>query len=383
MSGAEGPGEQPAMDERVQQDAPQLTLAPLPPLSRVPGWLMRMGTTAWLTLGIIALATLVYLGLSQVRSLVAPLVVAVVMGMLFYPLVDRLAKVGLRRGMAAALVLIAIALVVLGAVALSVAGVIDQAPEIAAQVQKGWEQVQKLLADSGVDVSGIQERINSLAEGAGSGLSGFVQATFSSIAFLVIGVFVGTFLLYYLLKDWHPIADWLASHTGLPLDLGKDILADATRSIRQYFYALTLTSIPVALLIGLAMWALGVPLAFTVAIVTLITSYIPYLGAIFSGAFAVLVALGAGGITQAVIVLIVVLVTQNVVQTLMLTRMASTQLSIHPIVNLASTIVGATLAGILGATLSAPVVAILISAKKRLSSYGWRSEPATDHSNGN
>ena len=383
MSGAEGPGEQPATDERVQQDAPQLTLAPLPPLSRVPGWLMRMGTTAWLTLGIIALATLVYLGLSQVRSLVAPLVVAVVMGMLFYPLVDRLAKVGLRRGMAAALVLIAIALVVLGAVALSVAGVIDQAPEIAAQVQKGWEQVQKLLADSGVDVSGIQERINSLAEGAGSGLSGFVQATFSSIAFLVIGVFVGTFLLYYLLKDWHPIADWLASHTGLPLDLGKDILADATRSIRQYFYALTLTSIPVALLIGLAMWALGVPLAFTVAIVTLITSYIPYLGAIFSGAFAVLVALGAGGITQAVIVLIVVLVTQNVVQTLMLTRMASTQLSIHPIVNLASTIVGATLAGILGATLSAPVVAILISAKKRLSSYGWRSEPATDHSNGN
>ena len=383
MSGADGPGEQPATDERAQQDAPQLALAPLPPLSRVPGWLMRMGTTAWLTLGIIALATLVYLGLSQVRSLVAPLVVAVVMGMLFYPLVDRLAKVGLRRGMAAALVLIAIALVVLGAVALSVAGVIDQAPEIAAQVQKGWEQVQQLLADSGVDVSGIQERINSLAEGAGSGLSGFVQATFSSIAFLVIGVFVGTFLLYYLLKDWHPIADWLASHTGLPLDLGKDILADATRSIRQYFYALTLTSIPVALLIGLAMWALGVPLAFTVAIVTLITSYIPYLGAIFSGAFAVLVALGAGGITQAVIVLIVVLVTQNVVQTLMLTRMASTQLSIHPIVNLASTIVGATLAGILGATLSAPVVAILISAKKRLSSYGWRSEPATDHSNGN
>ena len=383
MSGADGPGEQPATDERAQQDAPQLALAPLPPLSRVPGWLMRMGTTAWLTLGIIALATLVYLGLSQVRSLVAPLVVAVVMGMLFYPLVDRLAKVGLRRGLAAALVLIAIALVVLGAVALSVAGVIDQAPEIAAQVQKGWEQVQQLLADSGVDVSGIQERINSLAEGAGSGLSGFVQATFSSIAFLVIGVFVGTFLLYYLLKDWHPIADWLASHTGLPLDLGKDILADATRSIRQYFYALTLTSIPVALLIGLAMWALGVPLAFTVAIVTLITSYIPYLGAIFSGAFPVLVALGAGGITQAVIVLIVVLVTQNVVQTLMLTRMASTQLSIHPIVNLASTIVGATLAGILGATLSAPVVAILISAKKRLSSYGWRSEPATDHSNGN
>jgi hypothetical protein len=67
------------------------------------------------------------------------------------------------------------------------------------------------------------------------------------------------------------------------------------------------------------MLILGDPLAFTVALVTFVTSHVPYLGAIFSGAFAFLVALGASGLTEATILLIVILVVQNVVQTVMTT----------------------------------------------------------------
>ena len=111
---------------------------------------------------------------------------------------------------------------------------------------------------------------------------------------------------------------------------------------------------------------LDVPLAFAIALVTLVTSYVPYLGAIVSGAFATLIALGAQGPTVALIMLVVILVVQNVVQTLVLTRVTSDSLSIHPMVNLGSTIVGATLAGILGATLSAPLVAMVIRVRARL-----------------
>jgi predicted PurR-regulated permease PerM len=56
-----------------------------------------------------------------------------------------------------------------------------------------------------------------------------------------------------------------------------------------------------------AAWALGVPLAFTIALITLTTSYIPHLGAIFAGAFATLIALGSNGIQTAVVLLVVVL----------------------------------------------------------------------------
>ena len=111
---------------------------------------------------------------------------------------------------------------------------------------------------------------------------------------------------------------------------------------------------------------LGLPLAATIALVTFITAYVPYLGAIFSGAFAFLIALGSGGADEAFLVLVVVLVAQNVVQTVVQTKLTSDRLRIHPMVNFASTIVGASLAGIVGATLSAPAVAIVMRSAGRL-----------------
>ena len=166
------------------------------------------------------------------------------------------------------------------------------------------------------------------------------------------------------------IRDWVARHMGqIPADVGAGIINDATRSIRSYFAGLAITAAPVAFLIGVAMLILDIPLAFTVMLVTFVTSFIPYLGAIVSGAFAVLVALGAAGVREAIIILVVVIVAQNVLQTLMLTQITSDKLAIHPIVNLGSTIIGATLAGVVGATLSAPAVATMISVSRRLSRH--------------
>ena len=101
-----------------------------------------------------------------------------------------------------------------------------------------------------------------------------------------------------------------------------------------------MSSAIVAVIIGVAMAVLGLPLAATIALVTFITAYVPYLGAIFSGAFAFLIALGSGGAEEAFLVLVVVLVAQNVVQTAVLTKLTSDRLRIHPMVSFASTIVG-------------------------------------------
>lgn len=369
---AQGPPEVPVAGAAQTGAVP----LPKPPLARIPGWLMRLGISSWMLIGIIAVLSAVYVGLAQIQALVAPLVVAVVMGMLFYPLVGRLAGFGMGRALAASLILLALAIIVAISVWLAVRGIFDQGTVIAQQLEQGWLRIQEWLADLGVDVSEIQDALSSLGSNAGGLLSNVVTATVSSLGFFLIGLFIGTFILYYLLKDWDLVTSWAAIHMGVPHDLGKGLIDDATHSIRQYFYALTLTSIPIAITIGVVMWLLGLPLAFTIALVTFVTAYIPYLGAIFSGAFATIIALGSGGVTEALIVLGVVLFTQNVMQTLLLTRLASSQLHIHPIVNLGSTIVGGTLAGILGATLSAPIVASVLAAQRRLASYRW--DPVTD-----
>jgi predicted PurR-regulated permease PerM len=355
--------------------------APQFPLFRIPSWLRATGMSAWLMLGILAFVVVAYLGLARISALIIPLVVAIVLGMIFHPLVDRLRRAGVASSLGAAIVMLGLVAVAASAVWLAVKGVIDQSGRIAEQVQLGWVQLQDLLTDFGVSLDGLKDLWVSVTEGsaASSGVSGLIQAGFSSAAAFAIGTFIGAFLLFYLLKDWHTLRGWVAKHLGLPEELGTGLIEDATKAIRGYFYGLTLASVPVALAIGTTMWILGLPLAAAVTLVTFLTSYIPYLGAIFSGAFAVLIALGAGGPTDAVIMLVVVLVTQNGLQTIVLTKFTSDQLSLHPIVNLGSTVVGATLAGLLGATLSAPIVAMLIAAHRRLRAhYGAEDSGAED-----
>ncbi len=301
---------------------------------RVPPSLARWGLSAWLVLGLIALTVVVYFGLAQISSLLTPLVVAIVIGMLF-----------------------------------------SQRDLIVEQFSSGWDMIQAWLAERGISVNNINQAVETLSTGATSGAGGFVQAGLSSVFSFIVGVLIGVFLLFYVLKDWHIIRDWVAGHLGnIPPDLGAGIINDATRAIRSYFAGLAITAAPVAIIIGVAMLILDIPLAFTVILVTFVTSFIPYLGAIVSGAFAVLVALGAAGVREAIIVLIVVLVAQNVVQTLMLTKVTSDKLRIHPIVNLGSTVIGATLAGVIGATLSAPAVATAMSVSRRISQYRNSSE---------
>ncbi len=99
---------------------------------------------------------------------------------------------------------------------------------------------------------------------------------------------------------------------------------------------------------------------------TFITSYVPYLGAILSGAFAFLVALGSGSTRDAVVILIVVLVAQNVIQTIVGNRLTSTKLSLHPLPSIIASVCGVAIAGLLGAMLSAPAFALAIAVRRRL-----------------
>ena len=337
---------------------------------RVPLRLVRWGVSSWLILGIFAVSVVIYLGLSQLTSLLIPLVVAVVIGMLFSPVVDRLTRAGLAPFVAASLVLIGLVAITALSIFLAVKGIYDQRDLIVEQFSRGWEMIQVWLGERGISLDNLNEAFQTINTGISSGASGAIQAGLSSVFTFTLGLLIGLFLLFYVLKDWHVIRDWVARHMGqIPADVGAGIINDATRSIRSYFAGLAITAAPVAFLIGVAMLILDIPLAFTVMLVTFVTSFIPYLGAIVSGAFAVLVALGAAGVREAIIILVVVIVAQNVLQTLMLTKITSDKLAIHPIVNLGSTIIGATLAGVVGATLSAPAVATMISVSRRLSRH--------------
>jgi predicted PurR-regulated permease PerM len=333
--------------------------------------LEAIGRKAWALVGIAAAVVIAYAGLAALSGLVIPLVVAVVLGALLVPVVDVLAR-RMPRALAAGVVLLGLSAVVLGSVSVAVVGVADRAASIRDQVTAGLSSLREWLVDLGVTLprgEDVTDRLSGLLGGSSSGLSQYVSSAFSSASAFLIGLFVAVFILYYVLRDWEVLTRWVGAHIGVPAALGDGMIRDATWSVRRYFVVLTVTSLVTAVIIGVAAGVLGLPLAFTIALVTFVTSYVPFLGAIVSGAFAVLVALGSGGVGPALVILTVVLVTQNLVQPLLNNRMTASELSLHPVVAFGSTIVGAVLAGVLGAALSAPVLAMIIRIRGRVVDY--------------
>jgi len=351
------------------------------PSGPITSLLARWGRASWFIVGIAAVAAISYSALAAVSGLVVPLVIAVVIGMLASPLVDMLERRKVPRGVGALLVLVAIVVVIVGAAVIAVNGIIDQGDEISRQLTAGLESVDHWLEDLDVDGGAAGDWLDQGKQFGVDlipGLAGWFTTAFSGVVSFLVGSFLCLFLLYYVLVDWVRLRDWVGSHLGVPPDLGITVVGDATAVIRQGFAALTVSSLTTAVIIGATMVALGVPLAFTVALVTFVTSYIPYLGAIFSAVFACLVALGSAGVTEALILLVVILIVQNVVQTVVTTKLTSDRLAIHPIANIISTLIGASLAGLLGATLSAPVLAMAIRITRRIRQYEPHATAGTD-----
>ncbi len=336
--------------------------------------LRRWGIRSWYLVGILVVVALITAAVSAISGFVIPMVIAVVLAMLFAPTTDWLTR-WMPRVVAAGVVLLGLVLVCGAVITLVVLGIADQINEITDELTAGLDDVGDWLDDLGFsigDSGSLVDDLGAIWDDSNEGLSSFIGTAFSSAAAFVAGTFVAAFLLYLLLADWHRIVAWVGTNLGVRSEVGAEIVDDATWSMRQYFLALTVSNAIVALIVGLTVVVLGVPLAFTIAVVTFLTAYIPYLGAIFSGAFAVLVALGSEGLADAIILLAVVLFAQNVVETILRTKLSEGRLQIHPILVFGSTLIGAAVAGLLGAALSTPLTALAIRVYRRL------NRPAAD-----
>ena len=115
--------------------------------------------------------------------------------------------------------------------------------------------------------------------------------------------------------------------------------------------------------VGLGAVILGVPLAGTIALVTLLGAYVPYLGAWTAGAFSVLVALGGAGTDAALGMIVVQILANGALQQLVQPLAMGAALGIHPLAVLVVTIAGGALFGAIGLILAAP----LTSAATRIS----------------
>ncbi|QCV87222.1 AI-2E family transporter [Acidipropionibacterium jensenii] len=323
----------------------------------------RAGVTAWSALGIVVLIVVVAAAIGALSGILVPLVVAAILGIVLEPWVSWLERRRVPSALAAVIGLVSAVLVAAAMVWLVVVGFIQQLPAITQQVMTGWNAFVSWARGLDLDavlLDQIREAAYGYAPRLGEGILGLVISTLSGGVSMVIGTFFSLFFLFFVLKDFRRFGEWLSRVTGTDPVLVERIKDLSQTAVQGYFRGTALTAIITAPIFLLPLLFLKVPLILPISILYFFLSFIPYVGAWITGAFAILIAFGSAGPTGALIVGISLLVSNGTIQSAVGSWALGSSLSLHPVVVLLATIVGGTIAGMLGMVLGPPVAAAVV-----------------------
>jgi predicted PurR-regulated permease PerM len=260
-------------------------------------------------------------------------------------------------------------IVIAGAITLLANQISSQYPVLFNEVQKTVTQVQHSLAGSPFHVS--QTRLSRLSSDLlkyisqhKSVVAGTVLTGGKYAAEFITGIIVTLFISFFLLKDGAGIWHWLI-HRMQPEARRRLAAAgdQAWRALVNYMRGTTVVALIHSLLLGLAMWILGVPLVLPLMVLIFIAAYIPLIGILLVGALAILIALVTKGVVAAVILLAVLLVENQIEGHLLQPLVVGRIIKLHPLAIILVLAVGGVIAGIPGAIIAVPTAAVI--------TYAW------------
>ena len=292
-----------------------------------------------------------------------PVIAAFVVACVTLPLVRWLARHRVGRAGAAAISLLLLLVIGIVVGVLVIGGIVSQADDISANASAAADKAQEWLDDVGVSSSGaesasstakaeVPQVISTLVHGLVTGIGGLASLALALSFFLLS--------LFFLLKDGSSLRAWVEGHAGVPPPVARTITGGVINSFQRYFAGVTIVAAFNGVVVGVAALLLGVPLAGTIAIVTFVCAYIPYIGAFFAGAFAVVIALGSEGTTTAAIMLVVVILANGALQQVVQPIAYGATLGLNPLVVLIVTIAAGSLFGMVGLVLAAPLTSAAV-----------------------
>lgn len=334
------------------------------PASSQASTLQRLGRASWALLGIIALVLVAATALGAMSGILVPLIVAIVLGTLLEPVARWLRKIRVPAALAAVLALLLVIGLAAGLTRLVVSGFVQQLPEITKQLTNGWEAFIAWGKNLDLDPL-ILERIRTGAAEVTAQLSqgalGFVSQTLLGAVSVGIGVFFALFFLFFVLKDHDLFPKWAARIARIDTGLAIEIDGIVQKSLRGHFRGVALTALITAPIFMIPVILLKVPLAMSIFVLYFLLSFIPYIGAGITAVFAILIAFGSGGAVVALIVAVSLLLSNSTIQSVVNAWALGTSLKMHPVAVLLATIVGGTIAGLLGMILGPPLLAAVKS----------------------
>ena len=334
-------------------------------------------------MSVAALALVVFL-LIQLYVVVVPVLLALFIAAVLEPAVTWLRARRLPSGLAAAVVFLgSLAALVLTLLWVGV-GVAGQLDDVGKQVEEAiasartWAQGEPLSL-SPQKVNEVEADIRETVRTAQGGLAERAVGRARIAGEALGGVVLLLFTLFFLLKDGARMADWLRGR--IPDAYREDAVAIAGRGrdvMRQYLIATAATGAIDGLLIGIALWILGVPLVVPLATLTFLGGFIPLVGATVAGLASAMVALVTNGLGVAALVVAATLLVQQIEGNLLQPLILERAVRLHPLVTVWAVAGGLAIGGLLGAFLAVPLTAMAVGVGSHYSLKNQEPAPAPD-----
>ncbi|MER5458243.1 AI-2E family transporter [Micromonospora sp. NPDC002389] len=317
---------------------------------------------------------------STISIVIIPLAVALLLSALLAPAVGWLLRARFPRSLATAVVLVAGLAAVIGTLTLVVNEFIKGVPELAAKSTQGLQQIQDWLktgplhlSDNDLDryIEEIQQFVNNNTERFTTG----ALSTAATLAEVLTGTVLVLFAAFFFLRDGTVIWRFLVRLLPVAARWKVDDAGRASwATLGAYVRATVLVAFIDAVGIGIFLVIFDIPFAFPLAALVFLGAFIPIVGATLSGGVAVLVALVDSGPVTALIILGVVIGVQQVEGHILQPLIMGRAVAIHPLAVIIGLAAGVVLAGITGALVAVPLIAVLNTAVRRLAA---RSVPDT------
>jgi predicted PurR-regulated permease PerM len=323
----------------------------------------HLGTRSIQILLIITLASVVVYGMIQLKLVVIPVLIALIVAAAAAPVIRWLRRF-MPNLVAAWVALLAGIAFFGGVVTLIVFAVRDQGDELATRAVEGVDQLIVWLQEGPlpIDDKQIQDASDAVIDFLTSSQFGSgALAGVSAAANILTGLVLAVVILFFFLKDGDAMWNFfLKPFSGERLERGRRIGRTAVRVLGGYVRGTALIAFVDAFFIGLGLFILQVPLALPLSVIVFLSSFIPIVGATLASVLAALVALVGtenGPVVALIVIAIAVGVNQlegNFLQPIVMGQ----SLKLHPLVILVALTAGTIVGGITGAVLAVPIAAV-------------------------
>lgn len=255
--------------------------------------------------------------------------------------------------------------------------VIDSVIELVNNFQGYWntaiEKINALPEDSILKSQQVEEAIKSVGDAiqnidfkqyvSTERITGYIKSVLG-VASGIFDVFVSIVVSVYILLQRDQIYGFFNKLTMVMFDKKTcDKIGEYIDSTNRIFFKFissqVIDGIIVGILVTIAMSIIGVKYAILLGFMIGLFNVIPYFGAIIAVAISILITLITGGISQTLIMAIVVIVLQQIDSNIINPKIIGNSLEISPLLVIFAVTVGGAYFGVLGMFLAVPVAAVL------------------------